>query len=212
MLFIVFVFRLINTDEGEPGTFKDRLIVERDPHSILEGVIIAAYAVGAHRAFVYIRGEFFLGVKRWIKAISDAYQHGLLIDYGMYIQKIIDYLFQSYTITKSDVSVELNISSIYLDIDKAVPCSLIINEMISNSLKHAFPKGRKGAITIDMSVDENSFHLRYVDNGIGLPDDQILEKNHSLGFQLIKGLTIQLGGELEIIREGGTCYLIVFPK
>lgn len=68
----------INTDEGEPGTFKDRLIVERDPHSILEGVIISAYAIGAHRAFVYIRGEFFLGVKRWIKAISDAYQHGFL--------------------------------------------------------------------------------------------------------------------------------------
>ncbi len=68
----------VNTDEGEPGTFKDRLIVERDPHSILEGLIIASYAIGAHRAFVYIRGEFFLGVKRWIKAISDAYQHGFL--------------------------------------------------------------------------------------------------------------------------------------
>ena len=68
----------VNTDEGEPGTFKDRLIVERDPHCILEGVIIASYAIGAHRAFVYIRGEFFLGVKRWIKAISDAYQHGFL--------------------------------------------------------------------------------------------------------------------------------------
>jgi NADH-quinone oxidoreductase subunit F len=68
----------VNTDEGEPGTFKDRLIVERDPHSILEGVIIASYAIGAHRAFVYIRGEFFLGVKRWIKAISDAYQKGFL--------------------------------------------------------------------------------------------------------------------------------------
>ncbi len=68
----------VNTDEGEPGTFKDRLIVERDPHSILEGVIIASYAIGAHRAFVYIRGEFFLGVKRWIKAISDAYHKGYL--------------------------------------------------------------------------------------------------------------------------------------
>jgi NADH-quinone oxidoreductase subunit F len=68
----------VNTDEGEPGTFKDRLIIERDPHSVLEGVIIAAYALGVHRAFVYIRGEFFLGVKRWIKAISDAYQFGYL--------------------------------------------------------------------------------------------------------------------------------------
>jgi hypothetical protein len=68
----------INTDEGEPGTFKDRLLVEHDPHSIIEGTIIAAYAVGAQRAFVYIRGEFFLGVKRWIKAIDAAYQHGYL--------------------------------------------------------------------------------------------------------------------------------------
>ncbi len=63
----------VNTDEGEPGTFKDRELVEKDPHQIIEGVIIASYAVGAQRAFVYIRGEFFLGVKRWIKAIDDAY-------------------------------------------------------------------------------------------------------------------------------------------
>jgi NADH-quinone oxidoreductase subunit F len=68
----------VNTDEGEPGTFKDRQIVERDPHQVIEGVIIAAYAVGASRAYVYIRGEFFLGVKRWIKAIADAYEGGFL--------------------------------------------------------------------------------------------------------------------------------------
>lgn len=68
----------VNTDEGEPGTFKDRELVERDPHQVIEGVIIASYAVGAHRAYVYIRGEFFLGVKRWIKAIADAYEHGFL--------------------------------------------------------------------------------------------------------------------------------------
>ena len=68
----------VNTDEGEPGTFKDREIVERDPHQVIEGVIIASYAVSARRAYVYIRGEFFLGVKRWIKAIADAYELGYL--------------------------------------------------------------------------------------------------------------------------------------
>ena len=68
----------VNTDEGEPGTFKDRQIVECDPHQVIEGVIIASYAVGANRATVYIRGEFFLGVKRWIKAIADAYEYGFL--------------------------------------------------------------------------------------------------------------------------------------
>ena len=68
----------VNTDEGEPGTFKDRELVEQDPHQVIEGVLIAAYAVGAKRAYVYIRGEFFLGVKRWIKAIADAYERGFL--------------------------------------------------------------------------------------------------------------------------------------
>ncbi|OGO26694.1 MAG: NADH oxidoreductase (quinone) subunit F [Chloroflexi bacterium RBG_16_52_11] len=68
----------INADEGEPGTFKDRQILECDPHQVIEGVIIASYAVGASQALVYIRGEFFLGVKRWIKAIAEAYEHGFL--------------------------------------------------------------------------------------------------------------------------------------
>jgi NADH-quinone oxidoreductase subunit F len=68
----------VNTDEGEPGTFKDRELVEKDPHQIIEGAIIAAYAVGAERAFVYIRGEFLSAFKSWIKAIADAYAHGYL--------------------------------------------------------------------------------------------------------------------------------------
>jgi NADH-quinone oxidoreductase subunit F len=71
-------YLLVNTDEGEPGTFKDRELVEKDPHQVIEGVIIAAYAVGAQKAFVYIRGEFFIGFKRWIKAIADAYEQGFL--------------------------------------------------------------------------------------------------------------------------------------
>lgn len=71
-------YLIVNTDEGEPGTFKDRYLVEEDPHQVLEGVIIAAYAIGANRAYVYIRGEFFLGAKRWIKVIADAYGRGFL--------------------------------------------------------------------------------------------------------------------------------------
>lgn len=68
----------VNCDEGEPGTFKDRYLVERDPHQIIEGTIIAAYAVGAHEAFVYIRGEFTLGYRRLIQAIAEAYERGYL--------------------------------------------------------------------------------------------------------------------------------------
>ena len=69
---------VVNADEGEPGTFKDRQIIECDPHQIIEGVIISSYAVGAHQAYVYIRGEFSLGSQRLITAIADAYDHGYL--------------------------------------------------------------------------------------------------------------------------------------
>ena len=68
----------INADEGEPGTFKDRLLIEHDPHSVIEGAIIAAYAVNAHEAFVYIRGEFSRGAKSWQTAIGEAYDRGCL--------------------------------------------------------------------------------------------------------------------------------------
>lgn len=71
-------FLLCNADEGEPGTFKDRWLIEKDPHQLIEGIIISSYAIGAHRAFIYIRGEFAFGAERLKNAISEAYQKGYL--------------------------------------------------------------------------------------------------------------------------------------
>ncbi len=73
-------FLVVNADEGEPGTFKDRYIMERDPHALLEGMIIAAYAIGSHKAYVYIRGEYFQSAKRLQRAVDEAYRHGWLGD------------------------------------------------------------------------------------------------------------------------------------
>ncbi|MGO9344101.1 MAG: NADH-quinone oxidoreductase subunit F, partial [Acidimicrobiales bacterium] len=69
-------YLVINGDESEPATFKDHLLIERDPHQIIEGVVIAAYAIGAAQAFIYIRGEFALGLERMQQALNDAYAHG----------------------------------------------------------------------------------------------------------------------------------------
>jgi NADH-quinone oxidoreductase subunit F len=71
-------FLLCNADEGEPGTFKDRWLIEKDPHQLIEGIIISSYAIGAHRAFIYIRGEFAFGAERLESAINEAYQKGYL--------------------------------------------------------------------------------------------------------------------------------------
>ena len=71
-------YLVVNADEGEPGTFKDRYILERDPHALLEGMIIAAYAIGSHKAYVYIRGEYFRSAQRFSRAVEEAYAHGWL--------------------------------------------------------------------------------------------------------------------------------------
>ena len=71
-------FLVVNADEGEPGTFKDRYIMERDPHALLEGMIIAAFAIGSHKAYVYIRGEYFRSAKRLQRAVDEAYARGWL--------------------------------------------------------------------------------------------------------------------------------------
>ncbi len=71
-------YLVVNADEGEPGTFKDRYIMERDPHALLEGMIISAYAIGSHKAYVYIRGEYFQSAKRLQRAIDEACSHGWL--------------------------------------------------------------------------------------------------------------------------------------
>jgi len=71
-------YLVVNADEGEPGTFKDRYILERDPHALLEGILIAAYAIGSRKAYVYIRGEYFRPARRLQHAVDQAYRHGWL--------------------------------------------------------------------------------------------------------------------------------------
>jgi len=71
-------YLVVNGDESEPATFKDHLLIERDPHQLLEGVIIAAYALQVDLAFIYVRGEFALGLERMQQAVNDAYEHGAL--------------------------------------------------------------------------------------------------------------------------------------
>ena len=71
-------YLVVNGDESEPATFKDHLLIERDPHQIVEGTIITAYAIGAAQAFIFCRGEFALGLERLTQAVNDVYAHGAL--------------------------------------------------------------------------------------------------------------------------------------
>ncbi|WAC05881.1 MAG: PAS domain S-box protein [Methanoregula sp.] len=133
------------------------------------------------------------------------------IDYSEYLREITGHLFESYQVDPNIISLQLNLENVFLHINKAVPCSLILNEMISNSLKHAFPNRRKGLITIDMRMKADRYIVIYSDDGIGIPEGITFERTESLGMQLIYGLVEQISGSIELEREGGTRYTITFP-
>ena len=109
---------------------------------------------------------------------------------------------------------------VLLDIDTAIPCGLIINELVSNSLKYAFPtdsvcQGQdraNGKISVDLHSNNNGLTLIVSDNGIGFPPDLDFRKTESLGLQLVDTLTGQLDGEIQLDREGGTAFRITFGQ
>lgn len=133
------------------------------------------------------------------------------IDYHDYLQKIARHLFESYGVSPRNVVLNIHADNISMHIDKAVPCSLIINELLSNAFKHAFPHERKGDVWIDIRREGPCLVLNYRDNGVGLPENISVEQSESLGMRLLQGLTRQLHGKITIHRIAGTQITIMFP-
>jgi len=136
------------------------------------------------------------------------------IDLAEYLTRLIQYLFRSYEERSAGVTLDLDVREISLDIDTALPCSLIINELVSNSLKYAFPDGKGGKISIRVTKDEGPVYtLEIRDDGIGLPADLDLETTETLGLRLVHGLAVsQLGGSIETGKGEGTSFIIRFPE
>ncbi len=135
------------------------------------------------------------------------------VDFTGYVRTLAERLFRSYGISSDTVALEIAASEAVLGIDTAIPCGLIINELVSNSLKHAFPNGRKGKIRINLhSEGNNRFLLTVSDNGIGFPADVDFRSTESLGLQLVCTLIDQLEGTIELHREQGTEFRIAFSE
>lgn len=132
------------------------------------------------------------------------------IRYADYLRKMTDTLLQSYGIPPGKVTVEIQAEDIVIPISKAIPVSLIVNELISNSLKYAFPKDRKGRILVRLSREGEQFSLVVGDDGVGLPDSFDMEHAETLGLQLVKSLAGQLAGTVALNRKNGTEFSIAF--
>jgi len=136
------------------------------------------------------------------------------IDFNDYIKNLINDLFLSYKVSTGKVALKMNIETVSFGIDTAIPCGLIVNELVSNSLKYAFPEGKDGEIKISLrTLEEGDIELIVSDDGIGVPKDLDFRNTESLGLRLITNLTEkQLQGKVELNRNKGTEFQIKFKE
>jgi|WetSurSiteA1Bulk_404760.scaffolds.fasta_scaffold03267_3 PAS domain S-box-containing protein len=133
-----------------------------------------------------------------------------------YIDSLIKEISEAYDTESSQVVIRQSIEDISLKVDLVIPCGLIINELITNALKYAFPDGKKGEITIDLKrkdTDTGQIELAVSDSGIGIPEEVDLKSSETLGVHLVTMLAEdQLGGTVTIGRKDGTTFILTFPE
>lgn len=134
------------------------------------------------------------------------------MDFGDYIRSLSMDLFRTYVRDSSKVDLKMDVDDIMLDINTAIPLGLILNELLSNSMKHAFPSGKSGEIMVKFHKYDEKYILEVSDNGIGFPEDLEIDKTDSLGLRLVNNLTQQIGGELYLQRSPGTTFRINFQE
>lgn len=135
------------------------------------------------------------------------------IDFAEYIEKLSRFLYSTYMADPERITLKVDAGHLSIEIDRAIPCGLIVNELVSNALKHAFPDGRKGEITIRLcSGNDGMIRLTVGDNGTGLPPGVDFRNTATLGLQLVNMLTKQLQGEFSILNDGGAVFSICFKS
>jgi two-component sensor histidine kinase len=120
-------------------------------------------------------------------------------------------LVNSYAIDQGRISWSVSMEAVPLTVDRAIPAGLILNELISNAFKHAFPDGRKGSLSIAGRRRGGGVVLEVRDDGVGMPEGTDAARPHSLGLEIVAILTRQLKGTFEIHRGGGALCRVTFP-
>ena len=134
------------------------------------------------------------------------------INFSNYIRDLVSNLFYSYGI-KNRITPIINVGPVSLNIETAIPCGLIISELVSNSLKYAYPDNAVGKVSISLKSLKNELELIVSDDGVGIPKEMDFNKTESsLGLKLVKSLIKQLDGSIELDRSQGTKFTIKFKE
>jgi len=128
-----------------------------------------------------------------------------IVDFSKYVRRIVEHLFRSYGVDHRQIRLHAELDSVWLEMDDALPCALLISEVISNSLKHGFPDRRTGDVRVQLRSEiGNRVSLALSDNGVGFPRDTDWATSRSLGLRLVRALTEQLHATLDVHSREGT--------
>ncbi|MEN6573135.1 histidine kinase N-terminal 7TM domain-containing protein [Methanobacterium aggregans] len=128
-----------------------------------------------------------------------------------YLQNMVQSIVNSYSPAPESIELEMSLENVFMNLETALPLGLLVNEMVSNSMKHAFPRSH-GKITMNFRSNGGKYVLKVKDDGVGFPEDFNPFKSDSLGFQLIKNLVKQIEGSLEIKNQEGAEFIIEFRE
>ncbi len=135
------------------------------------------------------------------------------IEFSSYLRSLAAHLFRAYQVDAHMIKIRVEAEKTFLNLNTAIPCGLMVNELITNALKHAFPPNEKGEIIVSLNQKENGeYLLRVKDNGRGLPPNINLKEPATLGLEIVTILVNQIGGQLEVKVNGGTEFQISFKE
>jgi two-component sensor histidine kinase/CheY-like chemotaxis protein len=134
------------------------------------------------------------------------------IDFAGYVEMLVAEVSRSYGVNPDRIHVVFELEPVPLDIDRAIPCGLILNELLSNAFKYAFPNGRTGKVCVSLQQRNGFIRLAVEDTGVGLPEGRPPGEIQSLGLSIVHTLARQLGGNMEITSSHGAHFVLTFPQ
>ena len=212
-----------NTEEKIRSSLKEKEVLLKEIHHRVKNnlqVISSLFYFQAKQVKDQQTRDIFTQSQNRIKTMALIHEkfyqsHDLRkIEVGEYIESLAKYILNSLTPEGNKIQVDVNVSDdVLLNVDTASPCGLIINELISNAIKHAFPDGKYGKVSINIGlVRKNKYKLIFRDNGVGFPENINFRDTETLGLQLINTLVEQLDGTIELIVNNGTEFKISFSE
>jgi PAS domain S-box-containing protein len=196
------------------------VLIKEIHHRVKNNLMIISSLLNLQSEYVKDKEDLELFRESQTRAKSMALIHERLyksedlktIDFANYIRFLVKDLLTTYKKEKNKVDLKLDLENINLDINTAIPLGLIVNELVSNSMKHAFPDDINGTIQIILKLKDDKYILAVADNGVGVPEKLDFRNTDSLGLQLVTSLTKQIGGKIELNKVNGSEFKITFTE